>query len=193
MIKEKFDLVFILLFLSILTIARPFFFSDLTIFNIIYSFVPIILLSYFWFFHLENFILNFIITFISFFIIIDIKPWFIQWENHVITAILAAITAFAFTSLFKQAQNQDPLEGTFLNILIKKIPKANTFVLFLLDTLMMSTILSIVFSLVVQRVEIWFILGAILICSYHSASAIYFFLYLPQKNKPRKRKRKKNL
>lgn len=189
MTKEKFDLFFIVSLLSILAIARPFFYPDLSIFNILYSFVPIILLAYFWLFHSERCLLNFVVTFISFFIIIDIRPWFIEWHNHWVTATLALITASSFTFLFKQSQKHDPLDGTFLNWLKIKIPSANNILLFLLDTILTSTILSIIFSIVVQKIRFWFVIAALIICAYHSATAVYFYLYLP--NKRRKKKRKK--
>ncbi|MFW7948868.1 hypothetical protein [Vagococcus fluvialis] len=104
--KENFDL-FSLVFL-------------LSIFNILYSFVPIVLLTYFWLFHPERYLLNGFVTFISFFIIIDIRPWFIEWHNHWITFILAAISAASSVFLFQQSKQKNPLDGTFLNWLQKK-------------------------------------------------------------------------
>ena len=138
--KEKLDLGFTLFFISILVLSRPIFFTDLPIWNILYSLIPIILLSYFWLFHSEKFLLNFFITFISFFILIDLKPWFFQFESHWITASLAILTSFSFTYLYKQAKKLDPLEGTFLNILIKRFPNTNLFIIFCLDTLTMGCV-----------------------------------------------------
>lgn len=181
--KEKFDLLFIVFLLSILAIARPFFYPDLSIFNVLYSFVPIVLLAYFWLFHSERFLLNFVITFISFFIIIDIRPWFIEWHSHWITAIVAAIIAVAFTLLFRQSKREDPLDDTFLKWLQKKLPNANLFSLFLLDTLINSTMLSIAFWIIVQKVRIWYNVAAFIICAYYSATTVYFYLYLPSKTR----------
>ncbi|MFI3621665.1 hypothetical protein [Vagococcus fluvialis] len=99
--KENFDL-FSLVFL-------------LSIFNILYSFIPIVLLTYFWLFHPERYLLNGFVTFISFFIIIDIRPWFIEWHNYWITFILEAISAASSVFLFQQSKQKNPLDGTFLN------------------------------------------------------------------------------
>ncbi|MEQ7220374.1 hypothetical protein ABQD56_04515 [Vagococcus fluvialis] len=113
--EEKFRSIFSCFLLSILAIARPFFFPELSIFYILYSFIPIVLLTYFWLFHPERYLLNGFVTFISFFIIIDIRPWFIEWHNYWITFILAAISAASSVFLFQQSKQKNPLDGTFLN------------------------------------------------------------------------------
>lgn len=181
--KENFDLFSLVFLLSILAIARPFFFPELSVFNILYSFVPIVLLTYFWLFHPERYLLNGFVTFISFFIIIDIRPWFIEWHNHWITFILAAISAASSVYLFQQSKQKNPLDGTFLNWLQKKMPTANFFSLFLLDTLIHSFMLSIVFGLITKKIRIWYNVAAFIICAYHSATYVYFYLYLPSKKR----------
>lgn len=136
--KENFDL-FSLVFL-------------LSIFNILYSFIPIVLLTYFWLFHPERYLLNGFVTFISFFIIIDIRPWFIEWHNYWITFIISSYFGSFLSFFIPTIKTKKSFRRNFLKLVTKKMPTAN-FSLFLLDTLIHSFMLSIVFGFIPQKIR----------------------------------------
>lgn len=182
MTKQKFDVLFILLLLIFLAIARPFLF-DLTLLNIIYGFIPSLLMGFFWLVFPRNVFLNFFVTFIAFFIVIDMRPWLFQWSNHFVTAGIASLFALSFTLLYRHQEKANPLEGTFLNYFKKRFPTLSFFSLALIDTLISGTILFGLFFISIQKITFAHLIASLLISGYYSATAVYFHLYLPSINK----------
>lgn len=184
MTKQKLDIIFISILLFLLALIRPFVF-DLSLSNTLYGFIPPILMASSWLLFPKKFVLNFFISFISFFIVIDMRPWFIEFTSHYITATMALIFSISLTLLFKHQTKEDPLDGTFLNFFQQKFPQFNFFTLFIIDTLISGSILSLMFSVSIQKITLFHLVTAFIVSGYYSATAVYFYLYLPKNKKIR--------
>ena len=184
MTKQKLDIIFISLLLLLLAVIRPILF-DLTLSNTLYGFIPPILMALSWLLFPTKFILNFIVSFFSFFIVIDMRPWFIQFTSHYITASMALIFSLSLTLLLKHQTKEDPLDGTFLRFFQKKFPQLNLFLLFIIDTLVSGSILSLMFIVSIQKITFFHLIAAFFNSGYYSGTAVYFYLYLPENKKIR--------
>ncbi|MEG2253898.1 MAG: hypothetical protein RSC33_01080 [Vagococcus sp.] len=191
--KEQVDFIFVLSMFSFFILSRAFFIPDFTFPQAFTSLIPLIIIGYFGLFHANRVILNFFVTFICFFILFHMKPWLIYWTNLHITGGLAALCAAIFTFIFKQTEqkrDKDPLNGTVIRSLLNKFPQMSYTLLFIIDTLITSLFIGGTFMLIIRDFHISYVIGVLLIISYFSASAIYFYLHVPEKTRKRKRKLK---
>lgn len=138
----------------------PFFF--IALFGIVTNFKPII-----------NFIVLFLILFISF----SFDPGTVDWTSYLLYAIMSAILAGLFTRLIiidKKKNLDSELKGTFLTFLHKKMPNASNLTLFISDVLLSIIAMLLLCSIVFSPLNIKSIILIVVTCCYFSFSNVYY-------------------